>query len=101
MPVIFSLRAAEAGAARISPTSRVCLAGTFNAWKPSAPLAFVDGEGVFRITMELPPGAFQYKYVIDGVTWVAAPSAPTVDDGAGRLNNLVVVAPQAANEEDF
>ena len=53
------------------------------------------------MALSLPPGMYQYKFVVDG-TWTAAPSQPTVDDGTGNLNNLVVAGTRRDEEEgDF
>ena len=46
-------------------------------------------DGIFRTTLKLPPGTYQYKFVVDG-TWVADPANPeTVDDGYGGVNSVL------------
>eukprot|EP00897_Mesotaenium_endlicherianum_P005635 jgi/Mesen1/509/ME000104S10603 len=38
----------------------------------------------------LAPGKYTYKYVVDG-NWVHSPDSPTESDGAGGLNNVLVI----------
>ncbi|HJQ65477.1 MAG TPA: isoamylase early set domain-containing protein [Gemmatimonadales bacterium] len=76
-----------------APTAhQVALAGTFNRWEPAAtPLARVEGEGVWTVTIALPVGQHQYAFVVDGRRWVVDPAAPAVDDGFGRRNSIMSV----------
>jgi hypothetical protein len=40
----------------------------------------------------LPPGRYEYKFVIDGVTWKEDPNNPQrVDDGFSGFNSLLIV----------
>ena len=72
---------------------QVTLAGTFNRWEPgTTPLARVNAEGVWIVTLGLPVGQHQYAFVVDGQRWVVDPAAPTVDDGFGRKNSVVSVS---------
>lgn len=66
----------------------VYLAGTFNNWSPTAwAMKLVDGVWVYEV--ELKPGTYQYKFVIDGKTWKEDPEAPAyVDDGFGGKNGI-------------
>jgi hypothetical protein len=87
----------------------VYLAGTFNNWNPTAlPMEEVE-PGLWRAELELEPGTYQYKYVIDGTTWKEDPNAPGyVDDGFGGYNGiftlvekdgqLFIVGPQKKEE---
>jgi 1,4-alpha-glucan branching enzyme len=69
---------------------RVYVAGTFNEWN-GTDVALEKGEdGVFRTTFKLPPGIYQYKFVVDG-TWVEDPANPeTIDDGYGGVNSVLI-----------
>lgn len=82
--VAFSVRA-EVG-------SKVFLAGTFNDWNPTAKaMADKKNEGVFTVTVNLAPGSYQYKFVIDG-TWCADPECPDwVQNEHGTLNSVKTV----------
>jgi len=46
----------------------VSLTGDFSAWQPIA-LFDHDGDGVWSVTVALPPGRYEYAYVVDG-RWV-------------------------------
>ncbi|MGQ9657196.1 MAG: alpha amylase N-terminal ig-like domain-containing protein, partial [Fimbriimonadales bacterium] len=52
---------------------------------------------VWTLTLALPPGAHQYKFVVNGTDWRTDPTAPTVDDGNGNLNSVVWVEPDGYN----
>lgn len=69
----------------------VYLAGNFNNWNPTAwPMKLVDGVWIYEV--ELKPGSYQYKYVIDGKTWKEDPEAPAyLDDGFGGKNGAFVL----------
>ncbi len=71
---------------------QVYLAGTFNNWNSNTDLLRdEDGDGVFSITVQIVPGEYQYKFVIDG-TWKEDPhAADYVDDGHGGRNGIIVV----------
>lgn len=70
----------------------VGVAGSFNDWRPDAtPMQRAD-NGHWSVTVELPPGTYQYMFVIDGSAWVPDPAASRgIDDGFGRANSLVVI----------
>jgi hypothetical protein len=51
-----------------------------------------ERDGVWERVEKLPPGRYQYKFVIDRVTWKSDPNNPErVDDGFGGFNSLIVV----------
>ncbi len=73
----------------------VAVAGSFNNWDTSAN-PMTETGGVWKTTLELAAGDYQYKYVVDGTTWVADDAAPkSVDDGYGGKNSVVTVGPAA------
>lgn len=88
-----------------APSARqVTLAGDFNNWggtqtgryDPSIdPMRDPDGDGIWAAVVPLPPGRYQYKFVIDGgVRWEQDPgSFDSIDDGYGGQNSLIVVPP--------
>ena len=64
-PVELSCHAPEAKA--------VFVAGTFNDWKPDAtPLHIHLPNGKWTVTLPLPPGRHEYKFVVDG-QWCCEP----------------------------
>ena len=46
--------------------SQVCVAGTFNDWDPVVRPLKRGKDDVFRTWMNLPPGKYEYRFVIDG-----------------------------------
>ncbi|HEY3266800.1 MAG TPA: alpha-amylase family glycosyl hydrolase [Armatimonadota bacterium] len=54
----------------------VGLAGTFNAWRPDANPMSRTPSGLYAATLDLAPGPYQYKFVVDGTQWLADPMAP-------------------------
>ncbi len=51
-----------------------------------------DGDGIWTRTEKLPPGRYQYKFVIDRVNWKDDPNNPNrTNDGFGGFNSLLDV----------
>lgn len=51
-----------------------------------------DGDGVWERRETLPPGRYQYKFVIDEHQWKEDPNNPErTDDGYGGFNSLLIV----------
>lgn len=72
---------------------KIFLAGNFNDWKPDNPqfLMANDGAGTYTITVKLPPGTYQYKFVADG-QWIKDPFSPgDAPDGFGGRNGKLDV----------
>ena len=69
----------------------VSLAGTFNDWDPTVQPLVQGDDGLWRTSIELEPGEYLYKFVVDG-TWVEDPGNPeSVDDGYGGVNSILIV----------
>ncbi len=77
---------------RISGVENVFLAGTFNDWKENKTrMTDQDGDGTYQVTLLLPPGKYQYKFVVDG-KWTTDQSAEEfADDGFGGKNSVINV----------
>jgi 1,4-alpha-glucan branching enzyme len=72
--------------------STVAVAGTFNRWDSEAHrLAGPGPDGTWTLALPLPPGRYEYLFVIDGTSWLPDPSAPVVDDGLGGRNSVIIV----------
>jgi 1,4-alpha-glucan branching enzyme len=66
-----------------NPEAReVFLAGSFNAWDPSARPLKKDAKGIWKTTMMLSKGTYEYRFIVDG-QWVDDPDAQEK-----RLNEL-------------
>jgi hypothetical protein len=70
--------------------SLVFLTGTFNAWNQSQ-LRFAREGDEWVCRLDLDPGVYQYKFIVDG-DWLLDPSNPdTAEDEAGNVNNVIEV----------
>ncbi len=80
----------------------VQLCGNFNNWcgtkdtggilDPSiGVMSDVNDDGIWEIKIDLPPGRYQYKYIIDRVSWVMDPSNPDTDFEDGIENSLLIL----------
>jgi 1,4-alpha-glucan branching enzyme len=72
----------------------VTLAGTFNEWNISAhALDGPDEEGYFSTRLRLKAGTYEYKFVLEGKTWMSDPNNYRVT-GPNRNSVLTVGAAQ-------
>ena len=46
--------------------NKVGVGGTFNGWDPEKSLMKKEGNGQWRVELELLPGRYEYRYWIDG-----------------------------------
>jgi Glycogen recognition site of AMP-activated protein kinase len=70
--------------------SVVVLAGSFNQWNESQ-LLFGREGGEWVCRVDLDPGRYAYKFIVDG-NWLLDPANPeTEEDEAGNVNSVVVV----------
>jgi 1,4-alpha-glucan branching enzyme len=74
------------------PESDVRLAGTFNNWDvESHPLTRKNGNGTYGTTLLLPPGRYEYKFIVNG-EWQCDPACPSfAPNEHGTLNSVVEV----------
>ena len=76
-------------AVRAEPGSSVFLAGDFNGWDPKAKtLTDKDGTGLFKTTLNLVPGVYEYKFVIDDKWVVDHDNKEWVQNAHGTLNSV-------------
>ncbi|MDQ3810147.1 MAG: isoamylase early set domain-containing protein [Chloroflexota bacterium] len=78
----------------VAPSAaHVSVVGDFNDWDPRAtPLHPVAGGGVWSVTVPLPPGRYEYAFVVDSTTWLADPSAPpTTADNFGSPSSVITI----------
>ena len=70
----------------------VYVAGEFNGWDPTAKkMAYKARKGIYEAAINLKPGTYQYKFVIDGV-WCADPeNAEAVANDQGTFNSVMTV----------
>lgn len=68
---------------------RVELLGEVSDWRNGLALTKGD-DGAFTRTVDVPPGVYQYKLLVDG-KWAPDPDNPRTRSALGRRNNLLVV----------
>lgn len=78
--------------------STVWLTGDFVMWggNPGAGAVELakDGDGVWMGTHTFDAGSHQYKFIVDGTTWITDPANPNqIDDGFGGTNSVYTCAP--------
>src|SRR5688572_27243281 len=71
----------------------VWLTGDFVGWAGSTgdgAVALALGvDGAWTGTRTFDEGTYQYKFIIDGTSWIADPANPeTIDDGFGGINSV-------------
>lgn len=86
----------------------VWLTGTFTQWAPTVAQGALQMEevspGFFTLTFDVePPGRHEYKFIVDGDTWVDDPNNPDrVPDGVNGFNSVVVLCEDACGDlEEF
>ena len=70
-------------------TASVAVAGDWNNWKPVAMKKQKDGS--FAVTLDIPPGRYEYKFILDG-NWVHDPDVAGVASNIfGSLNSIAYI----------
>ncbi len=70
---------------------KVCVAGNFNQWSPQSH-CMKKTKSIWALTVSLPPGRYQYLFVIDDRRWETDPEALlTEDSGFGTKNSVLTV----------
>jgi 1,4-alpha-glucan branching enzyme len=74
------------------PGSKVFVAGSFNNWDPTQyQMRDNPGSGHCKITLVLPPGRHEYKFVVNG-EWCADPNgAECIPNDQGSVNSVISV----------
>lgn len=84
-PHVFSLDASGAHS--------VYLAGEMTEWNKNKVAMLLGEDGKWRVTVDLGPGEWLYKYIVDG-KWIADPESPSHDaDGQGGQHSFLFVGP--------
>jgi hypothetical protein len=78
----------------MAPDARnVSVVGDFNNWnRTTTALAPSGNDGVWTISVPLPPGRHEYAFIVDGENWTPDPLASvTVHDDFGTASSIVTV----------
>lgn len=83
--VVFNLAMPEA--------RNVQVMGSFNGWRPQkCEVRKIGSEMSWSATLSLPPGRYEYVFLVDGEKIVSDPGQVLLqDDGFGNVNNVLVV----------
>jgi len=74
----------------VNANQAVHLAGSFNHWTPE-PMKWNDGSGAWERSVELKPGRWSYKFIVDG-EWVRDPENPFEEQSEyGGINSVIEV----------
>lgn len=65
----------------------VAVVGDFNGWTPT-PLSDPDGDGIWTVRISLPPGRYEYAFVVDGRWWGRDPLADGYVRSFGSYNSV-------------
>lgn len=69
----------------------VYIAGTFNDWDATRTAMRKDQAGIWKATLTLPPGRYEYRFVVDG-DWISDPNATElVENPFGQTNSVLAV----------
>lgn len=72
----------------------VRVSGSFNNWNPVGVALNALGKGAWSIDLDLPPGRYEYRLLVDG-EWTDVPGASeTVENPFGGRNAVLVVSTQ-------
>lgn len=79
-------------AVRAEPGSSVAISGDFNNWSPEGKkMTDKTGEGLYKVTLSLAPGAYEYKFIIDGAWQIDRENKDWVQNTLGTLNSVLRV----------
>ena len=74
----------------------VTVVGDFNQWNPLARSLKRDAGGLWKVTVRLAPGTYQYKFVINGERWEDDPlNLHRVPNEHGSFNSIRKVGASA------
>jgi len=82
--IVLSLEAPEA--------KEVILMGDFNNWNSKIHPMKINEDGLWKKIVMLPPGKYEYKFLVDGQWWHDPSNAYVCINCFGTQNNVLVVA---------
>jgi diguanylate cyclase (GGDEF)-like protein len=72
------------------PMLTVSVVGTFNGWDKLADSLTRHEDGRWHARVQMVPGTYEYKYVVNGERWIKDPTcAEAVSDGYGGENSIL------------
>ena len=77
----------------MSEAARVHVVGDFNQWDPTKHPMRRDKDGIWKKTLMLTPGQYEYKFWVDGEWRMDTDNPQTCQNCYGSWNHFLVVAP--------
>jgi 1,4-alpha-glucan branching enzyme len=74
-----------------SHAATVALVGDFNGWNTTTHQMKRGRGNSWTLEVDLPPGRYQYKFVVDGREWWNDPESPKAPNIWGTVNSYVDV----------
>ena len=68
----------------------VKIAGSFSNWKEQYTLQKDPSDNIFKLTLKLNSGKYEYKFIVDG-EWKCAEGQPKITDEKGNTNNIIEI----------
>ena len=78
-------------AVRAPFANEVILIGDFNNWDNTAYTMERDDDGLWKLTIQLSPGRYEYKLQVDGQWWEDIRDGKIARNCFGTLNKVIVV----------
>ncbi|PIV20870.1 MAG: hypothetical protein COZ69_16395 [Deltaproteobacteria bacterium CG_4_8_14_3_um_filter_45_9] len=69
----------------------VSIAGDFNQWNPSSHPLKMDDKGIWRISLTLNPGQYEYRFFVDGEWQNDSNCSSSVENPFGTSKSLKIV----------
>jgi len=79
---------------------QVSVAGTFNEWRPDATPMLALGEGRWVKELMLPPGRYEYLFVVDGESRPDPAVAEQVFNAFGTRNSVLEVSASSSAKQE-
>ncbi|MFN0132864.1 MAG: AAA family ATPase [Phycisphaerales bacterium] len=96
---LFGARHTRSGALFVQPLATggsVAIAGEFNGWEPTeGTMRRNEALGVWETCVQLPPGRWRYRLVVDG-QWMVDPHNPAIEPNSYHGMNSVIEVPASA-----
>lgn len=93
-PVEFNLSDSAFAAIYEVPIESVVVAGEFNRWSAATnPMNDYNHDGIWTAWIDLDPGEYEYKFVVNGEHWITDPQNPVkVPDGWNGFNSVIAAS---------
>lgn len=73
------------------PVHQVSVAGDLNGWSYFGHPLQRSANGTWTITLDLAPGTYRYRFLIDNCVWVLDPDADAVSNADGGYDSVLTV----------